>query len=55
MLTTQPVAQANAWGEPAYYVDTNSYKLVAQHSPTLEWVAPSPTPTHVFSVLPIQS
>lgn len=55
MLTAQPAAEGNTWGEPAYFVDSGSYKLAAEHSPTLEWVAPSPTPLHAYSVLPVQS
>jgi len=55
MLVSQPVAEANAWGEPAFFVDAPSYQMTALHSPTLEWVAPSPTPLHAFSVIPVQS
>jgi heme/copper-type cytochrome/quinol oxidase subunit 1 len=55
MLTSQKAASGNAWGEPAYFVDSVSYKQAAVHSPTLEWVAPSPTPLHAYSVLPVQS
>jgi cytochrome c oxidase subunit 1 len=55
MLTAQPAAEGNAWGEPAFFVDSTAYTLATNHSTTLEWVAPSPTPLHAYTVLPVQS
>jgi len=55
MLTSQPEAEANPWGEPGFYLDGPTYTELALHSSTLEWVAPSPTPLHAFSVIPVQS
>lgn len=55
MLTSQPEAEANPWGEPGFYLDGPTYQELAVHSSTLEWVAPSPTPLHAFSVIPVQS
>lgn len=55
MLVSQPVAQANAWGEAGFFMDDATYADTAMHSSTLEWVAPSPTPLHAYSVIPVQS
>lgn len=55
MLVYQPVAAANAWGQPAFFTDTPAYVEGTQHSGSLEWVVPAPTPLHAFSMVPVQS
>ncbi|BEJ18292.1 cytochrome c oxidase subunit 1 (mitochondrion) [Cutaneotrichosporon spelunceum] len=55
MFVNQPVASANPWGTPAYFMSTPSYQNESQVSTTLEWGVPSPTPYHAFLMLPKQS
>ncbi|BEJ18277.1 cytochrome c oxidase subunit 1 (mitochondrion) [Cutaneotrichosporon sp. HIS471] len=55
MFVNQPVASANPWGTPAYFMSTPSYQNESQTSTTLEWGVPSPTPYHAFLMLPKQS
>jgi len=55
MLVNQPVALGNAWGLPSFFIDSPAYIENTQHSTTLEWVVPTPTPLHAFSMVPVQS
>lgn len=55
MFVNQPVALANPWGTPAYFMSTPSYQNESQATTTLEWGVPSPTPYHAFLMLPKQS
>ncbi len=55
MFVNQPVASANPWGTPAYFMSTPSYQNESQTRTTLEWGVPSPTPYHAFLMLPKQS
>lgn len=55
MLASQPVAVGNTWAQPAFFVDSPSFEMETQHSPTLEWVLPAPTPLHAYSMIPAQS
>jgi len=55
MFVNQPVASANPWGTPAYFMSTPSYQNESQATTTLEWGVPSPTPYHAFLMLPKQS
>ena len=55
MLTNQPVAVRNPWGQPQFFTSIPSYESESQATTTLEWGVPSPTPFHAFRMLPIQS
>lgn len=55
MLAERPAASANAWAAPQFFTDTTTYLEGTQHSGSLEWVVPTPTPLHAFSMVPVQS
>lgn len=55
MLASQPVAVGNAWAVPQFFTDTPAFTQGTQHSTSLEWVVPSPTPLHAFGMVPVQS
>lgn len=55
MLVTRRHAEDNAWAQPSYFVDTLSFVEGTQHSTSLEWVVPTPTPLHAFNMVPVQS
>ena len=55
MLVSQPVAVANPWRTPAFFMSTPSYLKESASSTTLEWRLPSPTPYHAYHMMPVQS
>lgn len=55
MLVDGEVAVGNSWAEPAFFVDSASFTAGTQHSSTLEWVLPAPTPLHAYLMIPVQS
>ncbi len=55
MLANQPVATANPFGIPQFFMSTPSYLKESQTSTTLEWTVPSPTPYHAYHMMPLQS
>ena len=55
MLANQPVAAANPFGIPQFFMSTPSYLKESQTSSTLEWTVPSPTPYHAYHMMPLQS
>jgi cytochrome c oxidase subunit 1 len=55
MLANQPVATANPFGIPQFFMSTPSYLKESQTSTTLEWTVPSPTPYHAYHMMPVQS
>ena len=55
MLVNQPVAVANPWGIPQFFMSTPSYLKETATSTTLEWTVPSPTPYHAYHMMPVQS
>lgn len=55
MLVNQPVAVANPWGVPQFFMSTPSYLKETATSTTLEWTVPSPTPFHAYHMMPVQS
>lgn len=55
ILVNQPVAVANPWGQPAFFMSTPSYLKESPSSTTLEWTIPSPTPYHAYHMMPVQS
>ena len=54
-LTSRSPATDNAWGQPDYFADAATYVQGSLHYPTIEWVLPSPTPMHAYSMMPVQS
>jgi cytochrome c oxidase subunit 1 len=55
ILANQPVAVANPWQQPAFFMSTPSYLKESPSSTTLEWTLPSPTPYHAYHMMPVQS
>jgi cytochrome c oxidase subunit 1 len=55
ILANQPVAVANPWALPSYFVGNKDYMNSSPSSTTLEWTLPSPTPFHAYHMMPVQS
>jgi len=55
MLTDQPKAVGNVWGQPQFFSSTPLYLTESNTTTTLEWGVDSPTPFHAFRMLPNQS
>jgi heme/copper-type cytochrome/quinol oxidase subunit 1 len=55
MLANQPVAIANPWGIPQFFMSTPSYLKESASRTSLEWTLPSPTPYHAYHMMPLQS
>lgn len=54
-LINRTPAIDNAWGNPEYFSDASTYVQGSLYYPTIEWVLPSPTPMHAYSIMPVQS
>lgn len=54
-LVSQPAATGDAWGQPSFFIDTPAFVEGPVSSTTLEWVLPTPTPLHAYSMMPTQS
>lgn len=46
---------ASVWSIVSYYMDSPEFKKAVITNPTLEWVAPTPTPAHPYPMIPAQS
>jgi cytochrome c oxidase subunit 1 len=55
MLANQPVAIANPWSIPQFFMSTPEFLSNSAANTSLEWALPSPTPYHAYQMMPLQS
>lgn len=55
IFVNQPTTNSNPWAVPNYFSDTSRFNNETNTATTLEWSLTSPTASHAWKMLPVQS